>query len=180
MCLRPRTQSNWKALTLCQAQLYRFLFDVEIGYPARDEEVAILAQTTSAQECQVERVLDAARVMQIQQVVRDVPAASNIINYVTRLIRASRPGTDDALPFTDQWVKWGAGPRAGQAFLLGAKARALLDGRYAVSFDDRSLAYPVSHRIIMSFHAEAKGLSADDAITSARQRARTIEVIRHE
>lgn len=152
--------------TLPEAQLDRFLFDVEIGYPARDEEMEILAQTTSAQQARVNCVIDAARVMQIQQIVRDVPAASNIINYVTRLIRASRPGTSDALPFTDQWIKWGAGPRAGQAFLLGAKAHALLDGRYTVSFDDvRRLAYPVlRHRIIMSFHAEAKGLSPDDAI----------------
>jgi MoxR-like ATPase len=152
--------------TLPEAQLDRFLFDVEIGYPARDEEMTILAQTTSSEQASVNRVIDGARVMQIQEVVRDVPAASNIINYVTRLIRASRPGTVDALPFTDHWIKWGAGPRAGQAFLLGAKARALLDGRYTVSFDDvQALAYPVlRHRIIMSFHAEAKGLSPDDAI----------------
>lgn len=151
---------------LPEAQLDRFLFDVEIGYPARDEEAAILAQTTASQQPCVNRVIDAARILQIQEVVRDVPAASNIVNYVTRLIRASRPRTDDALPFTDQWIRWGAGTRAGQAFLLGAKARALLDGRYTVSFDDiQSLAYPVlRHRIIMSFHAEAKGLSPDDAI----------------
>ncbi|HKP85224.1 MAG TPA: MoxR family ATPase, partial [Blastocatellia bacterium] len=142
---------------LPEAQLDRFLFNIEIDYPARDEEMIILAETTSAEHAIVSRVIDARRVSQIQQLVRDIPAASNIINYVTRLIRASRPGTDEALPFTDEWVKWGAGPRAGQAFLLGAKARALLDGRYAVSFDDaRDIAYPVlRHRIIMNFHAEA-------------------------
>ncbi|HEX8183977.1 MAG TPA: AAA family ATPase, partial [Blastocatellia bacterium] len=124
------------------------------------------AQTTSAEQAPVNRVIDAARVLSIQQVVREVPAATNIISYVARLIRASRPGTKDALPFTNEWVKWGAGPRAGQAFLLCAKALALLDGRYTVSLDDiQSIAYPVlKHRIIMNFHAEAEGISPGAAI----------------
>jgi MoxR-like ATPase len=152
--------------SLPEAQLDRFMFNVEIDYPSRDEEMIILAQTTSARQSTVAPVVDAARVIEIQTLVRDIPAASNIIDYVTRLIRGSRPGTDGALPFTDEWVKWGAGPRAGQAFLLGAKARALLGGRYSVSFDDvQSIARPVlRHRIIMNFHAEAEGITPDDAI----------------
>jgi MoxR-like ATPase len=152
--------------TLPEAQLDRFMLNVEIDYPSRDEEMMILAQTTSAERASVDRVIDAARVLAIQQVVREVPAATNVINFVARLIRASRPDTEDALPFTDEWVKWGAGPRAGQAFLLCAKARALLDARYAVSFDDiKSIAHPVlKHRIIMNFHAEAEGITPDDAI----------------
>jgi MoxR-like ATPase len=151
---------------LPEAQLDRFLLNIEIDYPSRDEEAMILAQTTSAEQSIVNRVLDAARLIRYQQVVRDIPAATNIINYVTRLIRATRPGAEDALPFTNEWIKWGAGPRAGQAFLLGAKARALLDGRYAVAFDDaRSIAFSaLRHRIIMNFHAEAEGITPDDAI----------------
>jgi MoxR-like ATPase len=151
---------------LPEAQLDRFMLNIEVGYPNRDEEMAILAQTTSAARASVDRVIDAARVVAIQQVVREVPAATNIINYVARLIRASRPDTEEALGFTNEWIKWGAGPRAGQAFLLCAKARALLGGRYAVSFDDvRSIARPVlKHRIIMNFHAEAEGITPDDAI----------------
>jgi MoxR-like ATPase len=152
--------------TLPEAQLDRFMLNIEIDYPNRDEEMMILAQTTSAERASIDRVIDAARVVAIQQIVREVPAAMNVIDYVARLIRASRPDTEDALPFTDEWIKWGAGPRAGQAFLLCAKARALLDARYAVSFDDiRSIAHPVlKHRIIMNFHAEAEGITPDDAI----------------
>jgi MoxR-like ATPase len=151
---------------LPEAQLDRFMLNIDIGYPDRDEEMAILAQTTSAEQTSVNRVIDARQVRAIQQVVREIPAATNIINYVARLIRASRPGTEDALDFTNEWIKWGAGPRAGQAFLLCAKVRALLDGRHTVSFDDiRSIAYPVlRHRVIMNFHAEAEGISPGDAI----------------
>jgi MoxR-like ATPase len=151
---------------LPEAQLDRFMLNIEIGYPRHDDEMTILAQTTSAGRAEVDCVTDSARVTAIQQVVRDVPAATNVISYVARLIRASRPGTEEALPYTNEWVKWGAGPRAGQAFLLCAKARALLDGRYSVSFDDvRSIARPVlKHRIIMNFHAEAEGITPDDAI----------------
>jgi MoxR-like ATPase len=152
--------------TLPEAQLDRFMLNIDIGYPNRDEEVTILANTTSAESASIDRVIDAARVVAIQQVVREIPAATNILNYVARLIRASRPDTEDAIPFTNEWVKWGAGPRAGQAFLLCAKARALLDARHTVSFDDiRSIAHPVlKHRIIMNFHAEAEGITPDDAI----------------
>lgn len=151
---------------LPEAQLDRFLFNIEINYPARDEEMLILADTTSAKQASVSPVLDARRIRQIQQVVRDIPAASNAVSYAARLIRASRPGTDEALPFTNEWIKWGAGTRAGQSFLLGAKARALLDGRYNVSIEDvRDIAYPVlRHRILMNFHAEAEAVTPDQAI----------------
>lgn len=151
---------------LPEAQLDRFMLNIDIGYPSRDEEMTMLAQTTSAEHASIARVIDACRVIAVQEVVREIPAAMNIISYVARLIRASRPGTQEALPFTDEWIKWGAGPRAGQAFLLCAKARALLDARYTVSFDDiRSIAHPVlKHRVIMNFHAEAEGITPDDAI----------------
>jgi MoxR-like ATPase len=161
--------------TLPEAQLDRFMLNIDIDYPDRDEEMTILANTTSAGRASIDRVIDAARVVAIQQVVREVPAATNIISYVARLIRASRPDTEDALPFTNEWIKWGAGPRAGQAFLLCAKARALLDARYTVSFDDiRSIAHPVlKHRIIMNFHAEAEGITPDDAIDELLTRVPT-------
>jgi MoxR-like ATPase len=160
---------------LPEAQLDRFMLNIEIDYPSHNEETAILAQTTSAEPARIKQVIDGGRVLALQHVIRQVPAATNIIDYVARLIRASRPATQDALAFTDEWIKWGAGPRAGQAFLLCAKARALVDGRYAVSFDDiQSMAYPVlEHRIIMNFHAEAEGISPRDAIDELLKRVRT-------
>jgi MoxR-like ATPase len=112
---------------------------------------------------EIARVADARLILTLQRVVRDVVAASNVVRYAARLVRASRPNAEDALPFAREWVSWGAGPRAGQALLLGAKASALVDGRFAVSFDDvRRVAHPVlRHRVIPNFHAEAEGVDAD-------------------
>jgi MoxR-like ATPase len=149
---------------LPEAQLDRFLFEVEIGYPTEDEERRIISQTTVNHDQTVHRVLNGVQMLRIQEIVRDVPAASNIINYAARLVRATRPGTAEAQPYANDNVRWGAGPRAGQALILGAKARALLDGRFAVGFEDvKAMAYPVlRHRILPNFRAEAEG------ITSAR------------
>jgi MoxR-like ATPase len=151
---------------LPEAELDRFLFNVTIEYPSLDEEERILATTTSAAEPAIEPVADARLILTIQRVVRDVAAASNVVRYAARLVRASRPAAADALPFAREWVAWGAGPRAGQALLLGAKASALLDGRFAVSFDDvRRVALPVlRHRVIPNFHAEAEGVDADAVV----------------
>jgi MoxR-like ATPase len=148
---------------LPEAELDRFLFNVTIDYPSLDDEERILAETTSSRVPDIARVADARLVLTMQRVVRDVVAASNVVRYAARLVRASRPAGPDALPFAREWVSWGAGPRAGQALLLGAKASALLDGRFAVSFDDvRRIAHPVlRHRVIPNFHAEAEGVDAD-------------------
>ncbi len=148
---------------LPEAELDRFLFNITIDYPSLDEEEQILAATTSSAIPVVESVADARLILTIQRVVRDVVAASNVVRYAARLVRSSRPAGPDALPFAREWVSWGAGPRAGQALLLGAKASALLDGRFAVSFDDvRRVARPVlRHRVIPNFHAEAEGVGSD-------------------
>src|SRR3954463_5971894 len=114
---------------LPEAQLDRFMFNVVIDYPSKVEEHGILALTTGDKEPVITPVATAADVEAMRHLVRDVPAASNVIDYALRLVRASRPAGEDAPPFVRQWVKWGAGPRAGQALILGAKARALLDGR---------------------------------------------------
>jgi MoxR-like ATPase len=151
---------------LPEAQLDRFLFEIVIDYPDRDEERRIIALTTANRVTDVRPVLDGAQLLRIQEVVRDVPAATNIVDFAARLVRASRPGTADAAPYASEHVRWGAGPRAGQALILGAKASALLDGRFAVGFDDvRRVAYPVlRHRILPNFRAEAEGIGAEAII----------------
>src|SRR6266566_3754665 len=102
----------------------------------------------------------------MRHLVRDIPAASNIVDYALRLVRASRPVVDDAPAFVRQWVKWGAGPRAGQSLILGAKAHALLDGRSVAALDDvRAIALPVMrHRVLLNFQAEADGVDADQIV----------------
>jgi MoxR-like ATPase len=151
---------------LPEAQLDRFMLNVVIGYPSAEEEKAILAQTTTAVEPQVHAVATGEQIERARLLVREIPAADNVIDYATRLVRASRP-QDEALDFVKQWVRWGAGPRAGQSLLLAAKARAVLQGRPAVSLEDiRAVAPPVlRHRLLVNFQAEAEGVDADSVVT---------------
>src|SRR3954451_17797255 len=154
---------------LPEAQLDRFMFNVVIDYPSKAEEHGILALTTAGNEPVVAPVAAAAQIEAMRHLVRDVPAASNVIDYALRIVRASRPpgGAEDAVPApVRQWVKWGAGPRAGQALVLGAKARALLHGRSVASLDDiRAVALPVlRHRVLLNFQAEADGVDADHIV----------------
>src|SRR5262249_35709370 len=141
---------------LPEAQLDRFMFNVVIDYPSAAEEHRILASTTRNDEPAVEPVAAAADIEAMRHLVRDIPAASTVMDYALAIGRASRPsgGPEDGVPEpVRHWVKWGAGPRAGQALVLGAKARALLDGRSAASPDDvRAIAAPVlRHRILLNF-----------------------------
>jgi MoxR-like ATPase len=151
---------------LPEAQLDRFLFNVVIDYPDPNDKRWILAETTTATEPQVEPIASAADLERARQLVRDLPAAANVIDYALRLIRATRPGDPSAPQPVREWVKWGAGPRAGQALLLGAKAAALIDGRSVPSLDDvRNIALPVlRHRVLLNFQAEADGLDPDQVI----------------
>jgi MoxR-like ATPase len=154
---------------LPEAQLDRFMFNVVIDYPSAAEEHRILAQTTTDDEPVITPVATAAEVEAVRHLVRDVPAASNVIDYALRLVRATRPagGADDHVPsVVRQFVKWGAGPRAGQALVLGAKSAALLDGRAAASpADVRAVALPVlRHRVLLNFQAEADGIDADQIV----------------
>ena len=151
---------------LPEAQLDRFMFEIVIDYPAAEEEKRIIAETTANRAGIVRPVMDGAALVRIQEIVRDVPAASNIIDFAARLVRASRPGRPESSPFVNENVRWGAGPRAGQSLILGAKAHALFDGRFAVGFDDvRAVVYPVlRHRLLPNFRAEAEGVTSETII----------------
>ena len=153
---------------LPEAQLDRFMFNVVIDYPSAEEERRILALTTGNADPAIAVVASGAEIERLHTLVREVPAAENIIDYATRIVRATRPDGDGAAPeIVRKWVRWGAGPRAGQALLLGAKARALLDGRSVVAHDDiRAVALPVlRHRVLLNFQAEADGVEPDRVVS---------------
>ncbi|MFH6603631.1 AAA family ATPase [Maribacter algicola] len=147
---------------LPEAQQDRFLFYIKIGYPSESEESTILKSTTGTQKEAIKNIVTGEEILRLQQLVREVPISDDLIGYVGRIVRATRPETtsDD---YVKQWVDWGAGPRAGQAMILTAKARALQAGRLAVTLDDlEHVALPVlRHRIIVNFRAEAEGIDAD-------------------
>jgi len=151
---------------LPEAQLDRFFLNVLIDYPSPEEEVAIVESTTGATAGEPARVLDAEQVLGFQDLVRRVPAAENVVRHAVALARATRPGGTETAPVAAEFLAWGAGPRAAQCLLLGAKARALLDGRPTPSPDDvRALAHPVlRHRLVTNFHAEAEEMSKDAII----------------
>ncbi|MDP2053326.1 MAG: MoxR family ATPase [Acidobacteriota bacterium] len=155
---------------LPEAQLDRFMLNVVINYPTAADERQILAQTTSGVEPSARPVATGEQIERARLLVREVVAADNVIDYASRIVRASRPtGTaDDRVPdFVKQWLRWGAGPRAGQALLLAGKARAVLQGRPAVSLEDiRAVAPPVlRHRLLVNFQAEADGIDAETIVT---------------
>ncbi len=148
---------------LPEAQLDRFFSQINIGYPSLEEEKRIISQTTGSQICELDTVLNADDIISLQDIVRRVPAAEHVIEYAVKLVRLSRPSDADAPEAVKQFVSWGAGPRGAQALLLGAKGRAVLHGRFAASVDDvRSVALQaLRHRIIINFHGEAEGVSAE-------------------
>ena len=145
---------------LPEAQLDRFLLYIRMGYPSESEEQRILARTTGRELPSVSPVVTAAEILAAQALTREVRISEELLAYVTRLVRATRPEESESA-FVRDWVRWGAGPRAGQALILGAKARAVLDGRFAVTLPDlRSIAEPVlRHRILLNFRAEAEGIT---------------------
>ncbi len=150
---------------LPEAQLDRFMFNVIVDYLPEDDEVAVVKQTTSRRPAAIEPLFDGRDVLEFHEVVRKVPIAEELVRYAVRLAAASRPGAD-APDFINQWVSWGAGLRAGQSLVLGAKARALLQGRFHVSPDDiRALVHPtLRHRVLLGYRAEADGVSIDKVI----------------
>lgn len=162
---------------LPEAQLDRFLLYIKIGYPTAVEEAKILSSTTGAKKATVNPIIGAEDIKQLQSLTREVSISDDLITYVSEFIRATRPDST-SVPFVKEWVRWGAGPRAGQALILTAKARALFNGRYAVLMEDlQIMAYPVlRHRVLMNFKAEAENVSSDqvtDALVKAIARPKT-------
>ncbi|MBC8328855.1 MAG: MoxR family ATPase [Planctomycetes bacterium] len=151
---------------LPEAALDRFLFLIRVEYPDAAEETEILRRTTGATEQTIEPVLDGEQLMRLQQLVRAVPAADSVLDYAVALARASRPDDPTAPGFIQQWVTWGAGPRASQNMVLAAKARALLHGRFHVSAGDVRAVAPsvLRHRVLTNFAAEAEGIQPDDVV----------------
>jgi MoxR-like ATPase len=151
---------------LPEAQLDRFMFNIVIDYLSEDEEVAVVSQTTGAGPEEVKPVFSGADLLKCHQVVRRVPIAEEVVRYAVRLAANSRPGQKHTPAYVKEWVNWGAGTRAGQSLVLGAKTRALLDGRSHVTYEDiRSLAAPVlRHRILTNYRAEAEGITVEDVI----------------
>ena len=152
---------------LPEAQLDRFLLHIRVEYPSEAEERQILLHTTGARAAEVHQVMSGASVLELQTLAREVHVGDGVLDWINRLVRASRPG-EGASAAVRQWVRWGAGPRAGQSLVLAAKARALLHGRLAATREDvRALAAPVMrHRLLLSFAAEAEQKHADDVIAS--------------
>jgi len=150
---------------LPEAQLDRFMFNIYVDYPSRDEEEKIVATTTSAYEATLDRVLGGADILELQKLIRRVPVADHVVRYAVRLARATRVG-DGAPEFVNQWVSWGAGPRASQYLVLGAKTRAVLLGRFAPGIEDVRAVSPavLRHRIVTNFTAEAEGVKPDRII----------------
>jgi MoxR-like ATPase len=148
---------------LPEAQLDRFLFDIRLGYPREQDEVEILRATTGNQAVSLEAVLDARQALALQRLVRDVACAEPALRYAAALARATRPDDPTATALVRRYVRWGAGPRAGQALVLGAKANALLSGRLHVSPEDirRVVAPVLRHRVLPNFAAEGEGISPD-------------------
>ena len=151
---------------LPEAQLDRFMFSVYVDYPSMEEEMEVVKSTTSAYVPDLARVLSAEEIAQLQDLVRRVPVADEVVEYAVRLVSCTRPGFKDAPKFIKDWVSWGAGPRASQYLILGAKTRALLQGRYTPGRDDvQAVVQPVlRHRIVTNFSAEAESVKPPDIV----------------
>ena len=151
---------------LPEAQLDRFMFNVVIRYLSEDHEVEVVTATTGDEEPELARVLTGEEILSAQRLVRRVPVAEEVARYAVRLGDASRPGQPNTPEFVGRWVKWGASLRASQALILGGKARALIEGRYAVSVTDiRALAPSIlRHRVVINFYAESEGVDVDEVV----------------
>jgi MoxR-like ATPase len=150
---------------LPEAQLDRFMFNVRVNYPSQDEEEKIVSTTTSDYEADLKPVLSAADIVALQKLIRRVPVSDHVVRYAVRLARATRGG-DQAPEFVGKWVSWGAGPRASQYLVLGAKTRAVLEGRFTPGIEDVKAVAPavLRHRVVTNFTAEAEGIKPERII----------------
>jgi MoxR-like ATPase len=155
---------------LPEAQLDRFMFNIGIEYPPFEEEMEIVATTTSMYQPVLNKVINGEKILQMQDLVRRVPASSHVIRYAVNLLRSSRPRESEALSFVKDWVEWGAGPRASQHLILAAKARAIMSGRYVASVEDVRAVVPsiLRHRILVNFKAQAEGITSLNIIDRLR------------
>jgi len=151
---------------LPEAQLDRFMFNVALDYPTFKEELQVVKNTTSTNTHKVNKLLNAEQIIYFQQLVRNIPVADNVLEYAVRLVAKTRPNGELAAPQVKRLLNWGAGPRASQFLILGAKCHAVINGKYSPDIEDvQAIAKPIlRHRIVRSYHAEAEGLSADDII----------------
>ncbi len=150
---------------LPEAQLDRFMFNLLINYPDRDEEISIIKKTTSLGESKPQKIISKKEILDFQNLVLRVPMADNVIEYAVDLVASTRP-SKKAKKFVNDYIEWGAGPRAAQSLVLGAKAHAILNGNPSVNIDDvKKMVYPVlRHRVIPSYSADAEGISADEIL----------------
>jgi MoxR-like ATPase len=162
---------------LPEAQLDRFMFNTYVDYPDENEELDIIKRTTTEVEPTVTPTLTGEQILSLQKIVRRVPVSEQVMRYALKLTRLTRPDKGQAPDYVREYVSWGAGPRASQYLVLGAKARAVLHGRYHASHDDiRAVAFPVlRHRIMTNFNAEAEGIKTDDIIRRLIETATTAE-----
>jgi MoxR-like ATPase len=151
---------------LPEAQLDRFMFSVKVDYPSYEEEKRILSTTTRDEVVELTKVLSAKAIINLQKLIRSVPVGEYVVDYVARLVRATRPKDPTAPEFVKKMVDWGAGPRAGQALIMAGKAIAAMDGRFSVAIDDiKKVAIPVlRHRVSANFQAQAEGKASEDII----------------
>ena len=156
---------------LPEAQLDRFMFHLNINYPSIDEEVSIVNETTVGKKHNVEKVFSKESIIGFQDLVYRVPISDNVVNYAVKLAASTRPNENTGSEYVKKWVEWGAGPRASQYLVLGAKAKALLNGRPTPSIEDiQSLAPEIlRHRILPNFNAEAEGIKVDDIVNQLIQ-----------
>jgi MoxR-like ATPase len=165
---------------LPEAQLDRFFFKILVGYPSADELSEILTRTTTGAKAAVGKVLEHESLIELMNLVREVPVASHVKDYAVRLILATHPRTDTAAPISNQYLRFGSSPRGGQTLLLAGKVRALTQGRFNVSFDDiEAVAAPaLRHRLILNFEAEAEGITTDHIVAQIlRDVPRDVQVV---
>src|SRR5437773_4706176 len=156
---------------LPEAQLDRFFFKLLVGYPSGDELTEVLTRTTEGRRVEVNRVLAKDELLQLMDLVREVPVASHVKDYAVRLVLATHPKAETAAPVANQYLRFGSSPRGGQTLMLAGKVRALTQGRFNVSFDDLQAvaAAAMRHRSILNFEAEAEGITTDHVITQVLQ-----------
>lgn len=156
---------------LPEAQLDRFFFKLVVGYPSAEELNEVLTRTTEGSKVTINKVVDRETLLDLQRLVRQVPVASHVKDYAVRLVLATHPRTNTALPITNQYLRFGSSPRGGQCLLLAGKVRALTQGRFNVSFEDIAAVATASfrHRLILNFEAEAEGITTDQVIAQILQ-----------